>query len=285
MLEVFDSILAWLLRITMFSGLFILGKIIGDLFHDYDLNDEVTQKGNAAVGISAGGSFLGLILCIGGALAGPDREIVDELLDFFLYGLFGILLYQLSRFFGDRLILAGFSIQEDLLIDGNMGTGIVVCGLRITSGLVLFGALSGKTGTVWTAGILWLSAFGILLLAAFVYRFFVPYFVSEEVRQKNTAAGIGFSSGLIAMGMVLGESARQKGEGWSDLPEFFMISFAGLGSLLLIRRILNRIFLSGANPTDEILITEKPNTGAAFIEVFSNISAALVLCWCVADLL
>jgi len=278
-----DNLITAIILIGVFYILFFIGKVAHDLLHrEYHLTTELVEKDNPALALAISGYYFGLVLCIGGTLIGPSLGIVEDLIDQCIYGLLGIILLNISWFLCDKLILYKFKVSEELIRDQNQGTGVVSFGVSIASGLVIFGAIAGEGGTIWTAIAFWAIAQGMLILAMFVYNLITPYDIHSEIEKDNVAAGVSFAGAIIAMGIILGLAAEGDFSSWSkDLPGFFLIALLGLILLPFIRILTDKVLLPTVKLTDEIAGQEKPNVGAAYIEAVSYISAAFIIYWCV----
>lgn len=278
-----DNLLTALVFIVFFYLLFFVGKIVHDLLHrEYHLTTELVEKDNPALALAVVGYYFGLVLCIGGTLIGPSGGIIEDLIDMSIFGVVGIILLNISWYMCDWLILRKFKVSDELIRDHNQGTGAVSFGVSVASGLVIFGAVSGEGGTIWTAVAFWAIGQVILILAALIYDLVSPYDVHDEIEKDNVAAGVSFGGALVAMGIVLGLAAEGDFSDWSeDIWDFLLIALLGLILLPIIRLITDKVLLPTVKLSHEIAGQEKPNVGAAYIEAVSYISAALVVYWCV----
>jgi uncharacterized membrane protein YjfL (UPF0719 family) len=278
---IIDKILTSFILIIFFYLIFFIGKKVYDLIHrTYDLNDELVEKDNPALALSVVGYYAGLVFALGGSVVGPSQGLVADLIDLFIYGLCAVVLINLSWFVCDRLILRHFNVIDELIRDQNQGTGAVSCGVSISSGLVIYGAISGEGGNVWTAIAFWSIGQFMLILAGWMYNLITPYCIHEEIERDNVAAGVSFAGALIAMGIIVGLSAEGDFESWqSDLPRFIFISAIGLLLLPIIRFLTDKILFPTRKITDEIANQEIPNVGVAYIEAFSYIAAAFIIYW------
>lgn len=281
-MSLIDDLLTALVLIAAFYLLFFVGKLVNDLLHrEYKLTYELVERDNPALAVAVAGYYLGLVFAIGGALVGPSRGIVSDLIDLGVYGLLAIVLLNLSWFLCDRLILRRFSVSDELIRDQNPGTGAVCFGVSVASGLIVFGAVTGQGGSIWTAIGFWAVGQLILVIAGIVYDRMVPYDVHAEIERDNVAAGVGFGGALASMGIVVGFAASRDFTGWADdLPAFALIALCGLIMLPLVRFLTDRVLLPTVKLTDEIAHQETPNVGAAFIEALSYVSGAFVISWC-----
>lgn len=277
-----DDLLTALVYIVFFYILFYIGKKANDLLHrEYDLTHELVQRDNPALALAVGGYYFGLVLAIGGSIAGPSVSLMDDMIDMGIYGLLSVVLLNISWYVCDKIILNRFNVSDELIRDQNPGTGAVCCGVSIASGMVVFGAVTGKGGTIWTAMGFWLVGQVVLVIATWVYNAITPYDIHKEIEKDNIAAGVGFAGALVAMGVIVGMAASRDFTAWrDDLPAFTLIAACGLIMLPVVRFLTDVILLPTVKLTDEIVNQEKPNVGAAYIEAFSYIGASFVICWC-----
>jgi len=252
------------------------------IHRSYDLNDELVEKDNPALALSVAGYYAGLVFALGGTIVGPSNGIIADMVDLAIYGIIAIILINLSWFVCDRLILRRFNIIDELIRDRNQGTGAVSCGVSIASGLIIYGAVSGEGGNVWTAIAFWCIGQLMLILAGLMYNFITPYCIHDEIERDNVAAGVSFAGALIAMGIIVGLSAEGDFDSWSeDLPKFIYISTIGILLLPIIRFVTDKVLFPTRKITDEIANQEIPNVGVAYIEAFSYIAAAFIIYWTV----
>jgi len=280
---IIDKILTSSILIIFFYLIFFIGKKVHDLIHrSYDLNDELVEKDNPALALSVAGYYAGLVFALGGSIVGPSHGLIADLIDLILYGITAIVLLNLSWFVCDRFILKYFHVIDELIRDQNQGTGAVSCGVSIASGLIVYGAISGEGGNIWTAIAFWIIGQVMLIFAGWMYTWMTPYSVHGEIERDNVAAGVSFAGALIAMGIIVGLSAEGDFESWkNDLPRFMYISAIGLVLLPIIRFLTDKVLFPTRTITDEIANQEIPNVGVAYIEAFSYIAAAFIIYWTV----
>ena len=278
-----DNLVSAAIFIIVFFIFFFIGKVINDLLHrEYKLNFELVEKDNAALALAVVGYYFGLVLAIGGTIAGPSAGLVEDLYDLVIYGILSIILLNISWFLCDKLILYKFRVSEELIRDHNQGTGVVSAGISVASGFIIYGAVSGEGGSIWTVLVFWALGQVLLILAGLVYERITPYNIHEEIEKDNVAAGVSFAGALVSIGIIIGLAGEGDFTAWSiDLPVY--IGFAVLGLILLpiIRLLTDKVLLPTVKLSDEIAAQEKPNVGAAYIEAFSYIAAAFIISWCV----
>lgn len=278
-----DTIISGLILIAAFYAVFLIGKLLHDLLHrQYKLNAELVEKDNPALALAIAGYYFGLVLAIGGALVGPTRGIVEDLLDLAIYGVLSIILLNLSWLICDKLVLYRFHLDDELIRDQNQGTGVVSAAVSIASGFVIHGSVQGIGGNIFTVIGFWLLGQILLAAAGVLYEWVTPYSIHHEIEQDNAAAGVSFAGALVGMGIIIGTAASVDFYSWrSNLLEFLAYSLLGLVLLPVIRMLTDKLLLPSVRLADEIAGQETPNVGAAYIEAFCYIAAALIIVWCV----
>jgi len=278
-----DRFITGIILIAVFFIIFFIGKIVNDLLHrEYKLTEELVEKDNPAMALAMVGYYFGLVLALGGTMTGPHTSIVDDILDLSIYGILGIILLNVSWFLCDKIILHQFKVSDELVRDKNQGTGAVTCAVSIASGLIIFGAISGTGGNIWTTIGYWALGQLMLMIAVKVYNLITPYNIHDEIEKDNVAAGVSLAGMIIGMGIVVGLAAQGDFSSWKeDLPPYLAISLFGLVILPVVRLLADKILLPTVKLTDEIVGQKTPNIGAAYIEAFSYIAAAFIIYWCV----
>lgn len=262
--------------------LFWLGKRVFDFLHrDFHIHEELVERKNSALALALVGYYLGVVFAIGGAIVGPSSGLVDDVLDLFLYGILAIVLLNISTLVSDRLILFQFSNTKEIIQDQNAGTGITAGGVYAATGLILFGAISGEGGTVWTAIGFWGLGQLALILTGLVYEWITPYSIHDEIEKDNVAVGVSFAGALLSMGNILRYAVSGDFYAWQDnLLTFCSLAVVGLVALPIIRWATDKVLLPGTTITAELVEHEQPNLGAGYIEMFSYIGASFLITWC-----
>ncbi len=278
-----DNLVSAAIFIIVFFIFFFIGKVINDLLHrEYKLNFELVEKDNAALALAVVGYYFGLVLAIGGTIAGPSVGLVEDLYDLAIYGILSIILLNISWLLCDKLILYKFRVSEELIRDHNQGTGVVSAGVSVASGFIIYGAVSGEGGSIWTVLVFWALGQVLLILAGLVYELITPYNIHEEIEKDNVAAGVSFAGALVSIGVIIGLAGEGDFTAWSiDLPVYIGFAVLGLIMLPIIRLLTDKVLLPTVKLSDEISAQEKPNVGAAYVEAFSYIAAAFIINWCV----
>ena len=269
--------------IYIFSAfvLFLLGKVVHDgINRSYRLNEELVKKDNFALAIAMIGYYLGLVLSIGGVIAGPSAGLVEDIIDILIYGPLAIILMNISAVINDKFILYKFNNVKELIEDQNVGTGVIECAVYLATGMIIFGSISGEDGSVITAIAFWGLGQIALILTGLLYNFITPYDIHHHIEKDNVAVGVSFAGAIIAVGNIIRHSVSGDFLSWNENLTTF-ISFVVLGFIFLpvIRVLTDRVLLPGEKITDELVNQEKPNVGVAFIEAFSYVGASFVIVW------
>lgn len=266
--------------------LFWIGKLVYDLTTpSYQLKEELVEKDNTALAVALVGYYLGLVLAIGGVMAGDSMGLEEDLVDIAIYGPLTIILLNISRLINDHLVLRKFKVRDELIIDQNVGTGAVVFASYVATGLVINGAVSGvavldTTGTIISTVLFWALSQIALVAADFIYDAITSYDVHEQIEKDNVAAGVAFGGALIGIGNILRHAAFGDLIAWDlSFQEFGLELLAGLILLPIVRFLTDQVLLPGRSLTDEIVNQERPNLGAGFIEAFSYIGASFLIVW------
>jgi uncharacterized membrane protein YjfL (UPF0719 family) len=280
------SIVSAICYIAAAYVLFYCGKIFYSIFNPkIDAKSELVFKDNFAFAIAQTGYFAGLLAVIGGAIVGPSRGLLFDLLDILIYGLMAIFLLNISMKLNGVLILRKFNVRKELIEDQNPGTGVVEAASAFSSGLIIFGALAGESNNL-TDGIISLLIFWAIgqimfFITGLVYNLIIPYDVQKEIEKDNSAAGLGFAGALIAISILIYSSIHGAVDNISvKLVEVCIEVAIGLVMLPIARFFAAKVLLPGQKLSHEIAGQEKPNVGAGLIEAFAYIGSAVLISWC-----
>ena len=278
-----DQLVSGLVYLLAAFVLFILGKVAFDKVNrNFVLRVELLERDNFAVALAVVGYYLGLILAIGGVLMGPSTGWVNDLIDIFFFGIISIVLLNVSSVINDRFILYKFNNEKEIIQDRNAGTGIIVGGNHIATGLIIAGAISGEEGDLITAGAFWILGQLALIVASLIYNRITPFDVHDEIEKDNVAVGVSFAGMLIAVGNVIRVGISGDFVSWSaNLGQFASFVVFGLVLLPFVRMFTDKVLLPKHRLTDELVNQEIPNVGAGALEAFSYIAASMLIGWVV----
>lgn len=290
------------------AGLLLLARVAFSRIARFDVDHQLTEADNPAVGTALFGYMAGVAIVLAGLLGTETADLDDPLSiarDLGLLALWGVLaigLLKLSGWLNDKVLLRGFENKKELVDDHNVGVGITLMGSYIASGLVLAGALSGTVdpevlpedatlGSVLmhelgTALVFFALGQIVLMLFGLIYTRTQPRDVLQAIAEDyvvdgkhyggNAAAGLAFGGNLAALGLVLYGGAHADFTGWVDnLTTFGMLAGAGLILLPLWRIFVDKIMLGQADLAKEIY--DDRNINAALLETISVVGMAMVL--------
>lgn len=266
----------------------LMARILKDLTSPYQLTQELTKRDNPAMAVAVSGYLLAVTAIFGSVIATPStaHTYASDMASVIVYSLIGVALLSVSRFVNDRLLLYQFSNRMEIVEDHNIGTGAVVAGSYLSSGLIIAGVVYGEGTGVWQTtllhvGIFWGIGQAALLLFGWLYRIITPYDVHGEIEKDNVAAGISFGGGLIAISLLIMRSVLSDSFASTDVNWGYTMAAIGLDLVaILVLLFLARLFfdyalLTGARLKDEIV--EDRNIGAGLLEATLLIGFALVL--------
>jgi uncharacterized membrane protein YjfL (UPF0719 family) len=282
-MEILDNFLASFFYILVSFFLFFLGKYMYQVLHkEINVSEELVEKDNVAFAVAYVGFFVGLIMIIGVTLSGESHGILEDVIDMLIYGILGIVLLNFSLFINDKIIFSQFKFSDEILRDKNIGSGVIEFANSVSVGLVLYGAISGEGGSVFTAVAFWFFGQALFIVTAKFYNIITPFDIHEHIEKDNVAVGFAFSGALIGMANIIGFALSGDFISWYDSFEKLAYSFVfGIVFLPLARIFSDKILLPGRNLTDELVNQEKPNIGAGLIEAFAYIAGSILIVWIV----
>ncbi len=260
-----------------------IGKLVRDLLTRYKIDEQLTTKNNAAVGLALTGYYIGLAIAISGVLIGGESDTLgSDLLAVAIYSVIAIVLLNVSALVNDKLILYKFDNQSELISDQNSGTGATMAGSYIATGLIVNAAVSGEVVGGWWKGLIACLVFFalgqvVLVLAGLWYQLITKYDIHKVIGEdNNVAAGIGFGGFLFAIGYVVRAAMTGESVSWAvDLVSFAIYVVIALVLLTIGRWITDKVFLPKAKISDEI--GSQGNIAAAFIAAAIYIAIAVLI--------
>jgi uncharacterized membrane protein YjfL (UPF0719 family) len=272
--------LSGLLYIVAAFLLFMAGKLVYDLQRrTFNLKAELLERDNLALAIALSGYFLGLILAIGGSLAGTAHSLLPGLLGTLFYGLVAIILLNVSIFLNDCLILTRCNLEKEVIADRNCGVGLITAANHVAVGLILYGVISGEGGGLLALLVFWALGQGTLILAAKVYDLITPFHLGEIIETGNVAAGAALAGVLLALGNIVRFAVQGAFVSWSSsLWSFAVVVLVGLALLPLVRLATARFIIPGLSR--EVMGQEAPNIGAGVIEGTIYVCISFLIGWC-----
>lgn len=273
----------------------VIAKIVQDLLTPYRINDQLSHKNNAALGLSITGYYFGVITVFLGSLYQPLTVVRDDewkftgdfgwdVLEVFLYALGGIVVLNVSRILVDKFLLYKFETEKEIIQEQNTGTGAVEFGVYVAVALVIAASIAGtgvEVDTEWWEGVLRSVAFfglGVVVLGLYAvfYQLTTAYDIHAEIERQNTAVGVALGGNLIAIGIVAFKAVFGEFVGWSEsLASFLVFAAVGFFMLYVVRRIVDLVLLPATKISHELAVDR--NLGVAFIVSAVVISAALIL--------
>jgi uncharacterized membrane protein YjfL (UPF0719 family) len=278
-----DVFVAGVVYLAAVFVLLVIGKLAYGLVRPgFDVKRELFEKDNFALALSVVGYYLGLVIALGGVLAGEGSTLRDDLIDIGLFGLLAIVLLNVSAFLNDKIILRKFRNRKEIVEDQNAGTGAIEGGHHVANGLIVAGAVSGEEGHLLIALAFWALGQVALVLMAEIYSRASSFDVHGEIEKDNVAVGVAFAGMLIATGNIVRLAITGTFESWArDLTEFGVYFAMAIVLLPLIRFATDLLLVPGVRLNDEMVGQEKPNVGAGVLEAFSYVAGSMLIGWAI----
>ncbi len=294
--------------VLLCAGLLLIGRVVWSATAGFDAEHQLTEADNPAVGTALFGYLGGLVIVFAALLATEGAANDDpyglawDLGEMLIYGLLAIALLRISGVVNDKAILYKFSNTKEIVDDRNVGTGAVLGGSYLASGLIIAGALGGRVDLdllgpdatrldVLTHEIgiaLAFYAIGQVALVIFgvLYQLMQPHDVHAAIADDyvkdgvhhggNAAAGLAFGGNLVALGLIMWGGARHDFSSWGDsLMSLGIATAIGLALLPLWRIVVDKVMLARADLGKEIF--EDRNVNAALLETATVMGLAAVV--------
>ena len=212
--DIFEQIPRGLVYVAMGVIVLVIARVAQDLITPYRIQEQLNQKDNVALALSISGYYLGVIIVLLGGIYQPFIVVADGGLGFttdywqdaalvFGYSIAGVIVLNLARIVVDRLILHGFSTEDEIINNHNAGTGAVEFAVYIAVGLVIAGSISGEGGGPETAVAFLVLGLLALILYTLFYEWTTSFDIHEQIESDNVAVGVALAGNLIAIGIVV----------------------------------------------------------------------------------
>ena len=285
--DIFEQIPRGLVYVAMGVIVLVIARLTQDFITPYRIQEQLNKKDNVALALSISGYYLGVIIVLLGGIYQPFNVVADGGLGFtpdywqevgltFGYSIVGIIVLNLSRLVVDRLVLHGFSTEDEIIKDQNAGTGAVEFAVYIAVGMVIAGSISGEGGGPETAAAFLVLGLIALILYTLFYEWTTSFDIHEQIESDNVAVGVALAGNLIAIGIVVFKAVFGEFVGWAEgIAGFITYAIVGFVLLYAIRFVIDKVLFPHVRLADELAVDR--NLGAALIESAALISVSLIL--------
>ena len=275
-LLVTEKLLSPFSLLVLYLVILLLAKWAANRLVSYNLNQEIAQAHNNAIGLSLAGYLIAVTIVFCSALIGPSQGLINDVLLVGGYSTLGIVLLNVASVINDKIILYQFCNKTELVDQQNLGTGAVMAGSFIASGLIVAGSVHGQGGGVHTVLVFFVLGQFALVLIAKIYNLVTPYDVHDEIEQNNMAAGIAFAGTLTALGLILMNAAAGNFISWGyNLGHFAVMSTGAIILLPLFRYVMDKLLMRHYDLNHEI--HHDKNSSAGILEFTLVTSFATVV--------
>jgi uncharacterized membrane protein YjfL (UPF0719 family) len=259
----------------------LVGKQVYNKTTSYDIDDELTEKDNPAFGVAYMGYMIGIAIAITGAFFGTGVDLKEDFITLGYNGAIVILLMRLSVWVNDKFILNKFSVCKEISEDRNVGTGFVVAGSCIATGLMLAGVLSGESTSIITAirdiGIYFVIGQALLVFGGKLFTVGNRYDVHKVIEDDdNIPAGMSFAGFLIAIGIIAKVTLTGAS---SDIQSEAILTIATacitMPILVFSSVIADKLFLPKSPLAKEIVVDK--NNAVGYVSIAVSVCVALMI--------
>jgi uncharacterized membrane protein YjfL (UPF0719 family) len=260
-------------NLTMLLCLFIIIVLFTSLrffsgaISHVDPSYELTQKDNAAFGISLAGVVFGVTLVLSGVI--PNSWTLDMMsvgLAVAAYGIVGIVLMVLTRLIFDRIALPRISIREEI-VKGNAAAAIVDAGNVIAAALVIRALMMWiETNSLeslidlvklYAVSQVVLTAVAMLHVRLFTMHGIDDRTLQDEIHSGNTALALRLSGRRVGIAFAITAASNimvyEIYSVDSLLMEWVLISLLFVLGLTILSWIATNIILFGMKVNDEVI--------------------------------
>ena len=198
----------FLIIIAIISAMRPLTGVIGNV----SSREELTQRDNAAFGISIAGATLGLAVMLMGVVSGEVAiNPLYEALIMLGYGGVGIVLMAFTRKVFDILSMPRISIHDEI-IKGNVAAALIDAGNMIATAIILRAVMIWVDSNSWFGLVFVLAGFlfsQIIMLVATAYRRYVFKHrqngagMQDEIAKGNIALALRFAGHRIGIALAV----------------------------------------------------------------------------------
>lgn len=259
-------------------GIIYLGRFCYKLSFKVNVEDEITNKRNPAMGVALAGFLIGLAIAASSGFTAQGTSINKALMVAGI-GVASIILMRFSLLINDKVILRKHDNLFEIVQHRNLGVAFIEAGGNIATGLMINGVMSGKADSLSEKILYGLLYFvigqGCLIIAAQVYAPTCGLSLDSDLDHNNTAAGLSYGAFLASVGLII----QAAFDGIStDVPAEIatIIVFMGTGLVLLIggKWLLDKVLVSSKSISSEIHDDE--NVGAGALSAGGYICIAII---------
>jgi uncharacterized membrane protein YjfL (UPF0719 family) len=278
------------LAIDIFIAVLLLFAIrsLSGWFTKVSVRNELGEKDNFAFGVSMAGRMLSLTIVLS-AVVGRHTHLGYEYaaLGMFIFGVLGIVLVRLGRFFHDKLVLNRLD-KNQMIAEKNVSVALVDASSSVASAIIIKSIIDWSSGTDLNTLIAILSGtmvvLGILLLTTRFYEVLYAnsnqsYGFQRTLSQGQMALAIQHSGNIIGTALVVSSAGSilvYDPTAYVSNVTGWLITGIGFSILLIVlTSISKRIILSGVNWKTEVDLQH--NIGIASVEFVLSIGLALIV--------
>lgn len=264
-------LLSFAIIVALFASLRWFSGVISHIDPSYEL----TQKDNAAFGVSMAGVVFGVTLVLTGLIPNSWAMTLQEsVIAIGVYGVIGIVLMAVTRIIFDRITLPHISIRDEI-VKGNLAAAITDAGNVIAAAVVINAVMSwiqvNSLDGIWSLLMVYIVSQALLTAVAVLHlRMFAKrtdgHDLEKVLSEGNTAQALRFSGRRIGIAFAITAASNimvyEIHEVSHLLMSWTLISLLVIVVLVVFSWLATKIILVGVDLDDEVLNQRNVALGA-----------------------
>lgn len=232
------------------------GKLKG-----HNVIGQMVTENNTAAGVRFAVFLVAFVLSFWQVIHPSGVSFQEDLNLLVKYGLLITSLLLVSQVVNDRLILAAFDNDKEVVGEKNIAVAVMEGATYLATAMILAGALAEFQSKPWIA-MLWVvlgQAFLVVLYG--VYRLFNSS-VDYELDNHNLAVAFSAGGFLLAGGIMLGTAINGPSHGfWQDMWDVSIYVGIWLVFMGVAQFVADLLLVPGAKISDEVYKDKNPAVG------------------------
>lgn len=269
-------------------ALIVALRFLFGLVANVHTGDELSERDNAAFGLSFTGGLLGLALMLTGAVSGDAaNNLLTEAISVATFGALGLVLIKVGRRIQDKLVLTNIAIDEQIN-QGNLSAAIVDMANSLAIGLVLRSVMLWVESDAVEGLIVVLIAFlAVQLLLAVTIRLRLAMYakrhpegcLQEAFAQGNIAIALRYLGQLMGVALAMtaasGMIIYNHDHLLAALVAWLIVTLILSFIVALLAEIARKVVLMGIDVIEEV--DQQKNVAVGAIEAALYITIGLLM--------
>ncbi len=263
-------------------------KWIQGFIYSINVNEEISERDNFAVGIGLAGSTFSLCLVLSAVVTRHiEQSLQQAAYGMAVFGIVGIILVRVGRYIHDKIVLNRVNTPE-LLKNNNVGVALVDAGSAVASAIILRSMILWVDGSNANAIIAVTSgSFVVLVISFLLTRFYEYRFALSNqndsfqgaLKRGQLAVAIDHAGNVIGTAIVVTAASNlliYSSEAYvSNVTGWLFVSLALSVSHIIIVQLSKYLVMYGIKVNKEIDLHH--NVGIACVGFALNLGLAMLI--------